>query len=85
MHPARPRHYETTRRTLELPRIDDWAEQAHLRHMPKRKEPELTPDEQKKRFEALARQVGARQSAEEFKNSLRRIAGPLGRQPVKKK
>ncbi len=53
--------------------------------MPKRKTPELTPAEQKKRFEALARQVGARQSAEEFKKTLRRIAGPTGKQPIKKK
>ena len=39
--------------------------------MPKRKEPELTPAEQKKRFEELARKVGARKSSEEFKKALR--------------
>ena len=39
--------------------------------MPKRKEPELTPEEQKKRFEALAREVGAKQSSEQFKRTLK--------------
>ena len=42
--------------------------------MPKRKEPELTPAEQKKRFEALAREVGAKQSPETFKKTLRKMA-----------
>jgi hypothetical protein len=53
--------------------------------MPKKKEPPLSPAEQKKRFEALAREVGARQSAEQFKKNLRKIAGATGKQPVKKK
>jgi hypothetical protein len=39
--------------------------------MPKRKEPELTPAEQKKRFEKLAREVGAGQTSEQFKRTLR--------------
>jgi hypothetical protein len=39
--------------------------------MPKRKAPELSPAEQKKRFEALARQVGARQTSEQFKRTLK--------------
>ena len=51
--------------------------------MPKRKEPELTPAEQKKRFEALAREVGASKSSEEFKKLLKttlsRGKGDLGR------
>ena len=46
--------------------------------MPKRKEPELTPAEQKKRFEALAREVGAKQSPDQFKKALKRIV-PVGR------
>jgi hypothetical protein len=37
--------------------------------MQKRKAPELTPAKQKKRFEALARKVGARQSPEQFKRT----------------
>jgi hypothetical protein len=39
--------------------------------MPKKKQPELTPAEQKKRFEALAREVGARQSPDQFKHTLK--------------
>jgi hypothetical protein len=53
--------------------------------MPKRKTPELSPAEQKKRFEALAREVGARQTPEQFKKTLRRVAGPIGKQPIRKK
>ena len=52
--------------------------------MPKRKEPELTPEEQKKSFEALVRAMGARQSADGFKKNLRRIVGATGKQSVKK-
>lgn len=44
--------------------------------MPKRKAPELTPAEQKKRFEALAREVGAQQSAESFKRTLKATLSP---------
>ncbi len=39
--------------------------------MSKRKAPELTPAEQKKRFEALAREVGAQKTSEEFKKALK--------------
>jgi hypothetical protein len=53
--------------------------------MPKRKEPELTAAEQKKRFEALAREVGARQSTDEFRKTLGRIAGPRGKPSSSKK
>jgi hypothetical protein len=42
--------------------------------MPKRKAPELTPAEQKKRFEALAREVGADASSNDFKRALRGVA-----------
>lgn len=44
--------------------------------MPKRKEPELTPAEQKKRFEELARQAGASASPKQFREVLGRIARP---------
>lgn len=53
--------------------------------MPKRKEPELTPAEQKKRFEALAREVGANQSADQFKKNLRRLAGATSKPTSRKK
>ena len=39
--------------------------------MPKKKQPELSPAEQKKRFEALAREVGAKQSPDQFKRTLK--------------
>jgi len=39
--------------------------------MPKKKALPLTSEEQRKRFEALAREVGARPSSEEFKKVLR--------------
>lgn len=43
--------------------------------MPKRKEPELDPKEQKKRFEALAREVGAdRPKDVDLKKVLKQIA-----------
>jgi hypothetical protein len=51
--------------------VDRQGEQAQVAAMLKRKEPELTPAEQKKRFEALAREVGVKQSPEEFKKALR--------------
>lgn len=42
--------------------------------MPKRKEPELTPAEQKKRFEALAKEVGADRSKIDLKKALKQIS-----------
>lgn len=52
--------------------------------MPKKKDPPLSAAEQRKRFEALARQIGARQSAEELKKTLRKVAtGPTGKQHIK--
>jgi hypothetical protein len=54
--------------------------------MPKKKDPPLSAAEQKRRFEALAREVGARQSAEELRKNLRQVATSVtGRQGVKKK
>lgn len=51
--------------------------------MPKRKEPELTPEEQKKRFEALAQAVGARQTSAEFKKTLGKLR--MATKPPKRK
>ena len=42
--------------------------------MPKKKQPELTPAEQKKRFEALAREMEAEASGRDLKRVLRGIA-----------
>jgi hypothetical protein len=52
--------------------------------MPKKKAPPLKPEEQRRRFEELARQVGARQTPEQFKKAVRRIAGQTNRS-IKKK
>jgi len=41
--------------------------------MPKKKDPPLTPEEQKRRFEATARRVGAHGSAKEFRQTLGRV------------
>lgn len=52
--------------------------------MPRKKQPDLDPDEQKKRFEALARQTGASASAEQFREAVKRIAkARLGKKPEK--
>ena len=47
--------------------------------MPKKKAPPLTPEEQRKRFEALARQAGAQGSAKQFKETLGRVLTAKGR------
>lgn len=52
--------------------------------MPRKKDPPLSSAEQKKRFEALARDAGARQTTEEFKKTVGRI-GVVRAKPAKKK
>jgi hypothetical protein len=42
--------------------------------MPKRKEPQLTSAEQKKRFEELAREVGAKNTDADLKKVLKQVA-----------
>ena len=44
--------------------------------MPKRKEPELDPKEQYKRFKAAAKEAGATEDEGEFQRVLKRIARP---------
>jgi hypothetical protein len=44
--------------------------------MPKKKEPPLTPKEQRRRFEELARESGASSSPKELREVLGRIAHP---------
>lgn len=51
--------------------VDESCEHGNHLGMPKRKEPELTPAEQKKRFEELAREVGAKHSSEQFRKTLK--------------
>jgi hypothetical protein len=52
--------------------------------MPKKKEPPLSASEQRRRFEALARETGARQSSQDLKKTLGRIA-VVGKASAKKK
>ena len=42
--------------------------------MPKRKEPELTPEEQRKRFVEAADKAGVTQSEEEFVKAFKKVA-----------
>jgi hypothetical protein len=54
--------------------------------MPKKKEPPLTPEEQRKRFEELARQAGASSSPkEDVRKALERIARQKPKDPPKKR
>ena len=54
--------------------------------MPKRKEPELTPEEQYKRFRASANAAGVTKDEEEFRRAFRKVARPAPkRSPSKKK
>ena len=49
--------------------------------MPKRKEPELTPEEQYQRFRAAANAAGVTKDEEEFKRAFKKVAKP---QPARK-
>lgn len=42
--------------------------------MPKRKEPELTPEEQHKRFVEAAKKAGVTKSEEEFEKAFKKVA-----------
>ncbi len=44
--------------------------------MPKRKEPELTPAEQYKRFKEAAKRVGVTDKEEEFERVFKRVSQP---------
>jgi hypothetical protein len=46
--------------------------------MPKRKEPELTPAEQYKRFKEAAKKAGVTKDEEEFKRAFRKVAAEKG-------
>jgi hypothetical protein len=49
--------------------------------MPKRKKPELAPEEQYKRFKEAAKKAGVTQSEEEFERAFKKVA----RKPPPKK
>jgi hypothetical protein len=51
--------------------------------MPKKKEPPLSPTEQRRRFEELARKSGAKASTKELRDALRRVAGATAEKPKK--
>jgi hypothetical protein len=53
--------------------------------MPKKKDPPLSAAEQRRRFEALARDVGAQGSAKQVKETLQQIARRKIRRPIKTK
>lgn len=42
--------------------------------MPKRKKPELTPEEQYKRFKEAAKEAGVTESEEEFERTFKKVA-----------
>lgn len=44
--------------------------------MPKRKTPELTPEEQYERFKEAAKKAGVTESEEEFERTFRRLVKP---------
>lgn len=52
--------------------------------MPKRKEPELKPKEQIKRFKELAREVGVSEDEEEVERAFRQIARSKPDKPRKR-
>lgn len=52
--------------------------------MPKRKEPELTPEEQFERFKEAARKIGADETGKEFERVFKKIVPPKGRQKTKR-
>lgn len=65
--------------------LDADPEQQQQVAMPKKKEPPLSAAEQRKRFEALAREVGAHQSTGTLKRVLGRVAPIRAKQSIKKK
>jgi hypothetical protein len=52
--------------------------------MPKRKEPELDPKEQYKRFKEAAKKAGVTKSEEEFERAFGKVARPSDKQHKRK-
>jgi hypothetical protein len=49
---------------------------SYVADMPKKKEPQLTPEEQIKRFKEAAKKAGVTDKEEEFERSFKRVALP---------
>jgi len=49
--------------------------------VPKRKEPELTPAEQSKRFKEAAKKAGVTKDEAEFERAFKKVARPKARKP----
>jgi hypothetical protein len=52
--------------------------------MPKRKKPELTPEEQYKRFKEAAKEAGVTKSEEEFERAFKKVAPTKSRHSPKR-
>ena len=52
--------------------------------MPKRKEPELTPAEQYKRFKEAAKKAGVTKDEDEYERTFKTVANPEARQRARK-
>jgi protein-arginine kinase activator protein McsA len=61
---------------IDQAELDVRGEQQHLGAMPKRKEPELTPAEQYKRFKEAAKKAGVTKDEEEFERAFEGVARP---------
>jgi hypothetical protein len=56
--------------------FDGRHEQRQIGPMPKRKEPDLTPAEQYKRFKEAAKKAGVTKNEEEFERAFKRVSRP---------
>jgi hypothetical protein len=63
--------------------VDAPDEPLQVRLMPKRKEPELKPKEQFKRFMKTAREIGVDESGKEFERAFKKVVPPK-RRPTRK-
>lgn len=53
--------------------------------MPKKKEPPLSAEEQKKRFEELARRSGAQATSGDMRRIIKKVARHLPKKPAQKR
>ena len=54
--------------------LDAFCERTQIPRMPKRKKPELTPEEQHKRFKEAAKKAGVTKDEEEFGRTFAKVA-----------
>ena len=66
-------------------RIRPWTQTGGIKPMPKRKEPELTPEEQFKRFVKTAREREVDESGKEFEKTFDKIMNPKTQTKTKPK